>query len=365
MTSPMKKNIDHHLLRPLDRRRTLTADRKAILRALEQLDDKTLGSAVLPSISKVVENARLSDSQGFWKDPAYARKQVVLAEALYKSRRISRSEYVLFASSPVETINEERWLDGRFNDELREITLELEAIDKESGLLPDQYWPKGQAPDEFRSRYNALHGQYDAVIEQHFTVALREFGLDDLADLRERSTDEFDRLRERGRRSLHHKGEDIPALKDIVVRYEEEASRAALVTTYAAGVILLGAALEGLLLIRCLRSKRKAIRIASALPRKQRPQFPDDPTRWRFETLIATCLSAGWLPRISTEYALYAPEGLADVLRNMRNFVHPGRCVREKPWSETDEREYKDAEAIYVSLRSKLLGRRSLTDTAP
>ena len=361
----MKKNIGHYLLKPLDRRKTLIADQKAIVRALEQLDDRTLGSAVLPGISKVVEDARRSGSQELWKDPSFARKQVVLSEALYKSRRISRSQYVYFASSSVETINEERWLDGKFNDELHEIKQKLEVMDKESGLLPDQYWPKDQAPDEFRSRYNALHKQYDAVIEQHFTAALKEFGVADLADLRERSPDEFDRLRERGRRSVHHKVEVIPALKDIVVRHEEEASRAASATAYAAGVILLGAALEGVLLIRCLRSKPKAIRTASALPKKQRPHFPDDPTKWWFETLIATCLSAGWLPRISTEYGLYDPAALADLLRNMRNLAHPGRCVRERPWSETDERDYKDAEAIYLALRSKLLGRRSLTDTAP
>ena len=194
----------------------------------------------------------------------------MLSEALYLSRRISRSEYVYFASSPVETINEECWLDGQFNDELHEIKQEIEAIDKEVALLPDQYWPKGQAPDEFRDRYNDLEGQYSAVIERHFMAALREFGLDDLANLRERSPEEFDRLRERGRRSLHHKGEDIPALKDIVVRHEEEASRTASAKAYTAGIILLGAGLEGLLLIRCLRSKRMAIRTASALPKKQR-----------------------------------------------------------------------------------------------
>jgi hypothetical protein len=339
------------------------ADQKAIVSALERLDDRTLGNAVLPEIAKATQEVR--GSQGSLNDPAYIKKQVVLTEALYLSRRISRSEYVYFASSPIETINEECQLDGQFDDELHEIKQEIEATDKESGLLPHQYWPKGQAPDEFRSRYKALEGLYSEVIERHFMAALKEFGLDDLANLRERSPDEFDRLRERGRRSLHHKGEDIPALKDIVVRHEEDASRVASAKAYTAGIILLGAALEGLLLIRCLRSKQKATRTASALSKKTRPQFPDDPTKWRFETLIATCLSAGWLPRISTQYAVYPPADLADVLRNMRNLVHPGRCAREKPWSETDERDYRDAEAIYVTLRSKLLGRRSLTDTTP
>lgn len=361
----MKKNIDHYLLRPLDRRRTLMANQRAVVSALERLDDRTLGNAVLPAIAKSAKALRGNGSQRSLKDPAYIREQVVLSEALYLSRRVSLSEYVYFATSPVEMINDERWIDGQFNDELHEIRTELDAIDKESGLLPDQYWRKGQAPEGFRDRYNALQRRYSAVLERHFVAALREFGLDDLASLRERNPEEFDRLRERGRRSLHHKSEDVRALKDIVVRHEEEASRVASAKAYTAGVILLGAALEGLLLIRCLRSKRKAIRTASALPKRQRPQFPDDPSTWRLETLIATCLSAGWLPRISTAYGLYDPAALGDILRKMRNLVHPGRSVREKPWSETYERDYKDAEAIYVALRSKLLGRRSLTDTSP
>jgi len=361
----MKRNIENHLLKPLDRRRTLIANQKAIASALERLDDKALGNAVLPVIAKSAKASRQNGNQGLWKDPAYIKKQVVLSEALYLSRRISRAEYVYFASSPVETLNEERWLEGQFNNELDEIKQQIETIDKKSGLLPDQYWPKGQAPEEFRGLYNTLERQYSAVIERHFMAALREFGLDDLANLREHSLEEFDRLHERGRRSLHHKNEHIRVLKDIVVRHEEEAFRAASAKAYTAGVILIGAALEGLLLARCLRSKRKAIRTASALPKKQRPQSPDDPTKWQFDALIRICLSAGWLPRISTEYALYAPAALGDTLRKMRNLVHPGRCVREMPWSETYERDYKDAEAMYVTLRSKLLGRRSLTDTAP
>jgi len=90
------------------------------------------------------------------------------------------------------------------------------------------------------------------VIESHFIAALRDFGLDDLADLCESDTEEFDRLRERGRRSVFHKVERIRVLKDVVVRHEEEASRAASAKAYAAGVILIGAALEGLLLLTAL-----------------------------------------------------------------------------------------------------------------
>ncbi len=358
-------SIKRHLLRPLDRRRRLIANQKVIVTALERLDDRAFGNSALPKFVSSAKSLRKDKGQGFYKDPVYVQNQVLLSKALYLSRRISRSQYVVFASMPVETLNEERLFDGKLDNELHEIREQIDALDKESGLPPDHYWPKGQAPEEFQNRYDVLETQYTAVVESHFIAALREFGLDDLADLRKSDTEEFDRLRERGRRSLFHKDEHVRVLKDIVVRHEEEASRAASAKAYTAGVILIGAALEGLLLIRCLRSKQKATRTAGTLPKRQRPLPSDDPSKWRFEALINTCLSAGWLPRISTEYAQYAPAALADILRNMRNFVHPGRCMRESPWSETDERDYKDAEAIYVALRSKLLGRRSLTDTAP
>lgn len=358
-------NIKSGLLSPLDRRKTLIANQKSISRALERLDARAFGTAALPIAAESAKSSRKDLGKGFYRQPVHVRKQVSLSKALYLSRRVSRPQYVCFASMAVEMLNEERWLNGQFGNELHEIEQQISTLDQESGLLPDQYWPKGQAPKEFQNRYDALETQYSAVIECHFIAALREFGLDDLADLRESNKEEFDRLRERGRRSLFHKSEHVQVLKDIVIRHEEEAFRAASAKAYTAGVILIGAALEGLLLIRCLRSKSKAIRTAGTLPRRRRPYSPDDPSKWTFETLIGVCLSAGWLPRISTEYVQYAPDALADILREMRNLVHPGRFVRERPWLETDERDYKDAEAIYVTLRSKLLGRRSLTDTAP
>lgn len=155
-------NIKHYLLRPLDRRKTLIANQKAIVRALERLDDRAFGNAVLPVAAKSAKSSRKDGGQGFYKNPAYIQEQVVLSKALYLSRRISRSEYVCFASTPVETLNEERWLDGQFENELHKIKQQINAVDKESGLLPDQYWPKGHSPEEFQNRYNALETQYSA-----------------------------------------------------------------------------------------------------------------------------------------------------------------------------------------------------------
>lgn len=361
-TSHLKTSVDRFLLRPLRKRTSLAADQKAVAKALDRLDDRALGTAVLRNSSKAAKAARDNAGAESWRDPEVVRTQIVLSIALYESRRVSYPLYVYFAVAPVESINEQRWLDGNFNDELNQIVQKIKEIELEGGLRQNQYWPKNGVPERFRARYNLLNDQYGAVLDRHFLQALREFGLDELADLRERDQKEFDRLRERGRRAVHHADELYDALKDIVVRNEEEASRTASVRAYSAAIVMLGACLEGLLLIRCLKSKTKAVRVAKKLPRNKRPQDPADPTKWWFENLINVCVLAGWMPRISTKYGHYDAANLGDILREMRNLTHPGKCAREMPWSETSERDYDDAKAIYVALRSKLLGRKTFTD---
>ncbi|HKH46862.1 MAG TPA: hypothetical protein VKM72_19560 [Thermoanaerobaculia bacterium] len=194
---------------------------------------------------------------------------------------ISRQEYVLFAAIPVEGVHEGRIMDGRYDDDLQPILKSMREVEAAYGLSEEEYWPVGEAPEE----YERLRYQYSSVLDSHFALTLREFGLDDLAGLHERDREEFDRFRERGRRSVFHQDELVPALRDIVVRYEEDARRAASAKAYSAAVTLLGAGVEGLLLIRCLRSKHKACRIAQELPNRKRPRCAEDLTKWTFDNL--------------------------------------------------------------------------------
>jgi hypothetical protein len=150
---------------------------------------------------------------------------------------------------------------------------------------------------------------------------------------------------------------------DVVIRCEYDATRAASAKAYLAAVTSLGAGLEALLLLRCLGSPHKARKIAEGLARGRRRRFPIDLTKWTFNQLIDVCLGAGWLPPVESELATYSPADLANILRLMRNYVHPGRQVRERPWVEVDERDYKDADAIYLILLSAF-GRVSPTRSA-
>jgi|SRR3954463_11395518 len=345
----MDKELRRYFLRPLARRQH-SSDRKALVAALERLDSRSLGEDLLSQLQDVIAEMGKDRKSSIREDPVAVAKSVTLTRVLYMSRRISTQEYVLLAVSPIEWVHSDRITDGYYDSDLEPISKAIDKIREAHGLRGGEFWLKGEGPKE----YEQLNRQYEAIIDKHFIKTLSEFGLNDLADLREKDPEEFNRLRERGRRSVFHKDELVPALRDIVMRYEEDARKAASAKAYSAAVTLLGAGVEGLLLLRCLRSKKKACRIAQELPRKQRPRSPEDPTTWFFDNLIEVCLKAGWLPPVSTELAKYDSAGLAHLLKLMRNHVHPGRYVRERPWIETDEQDYQDAEAIYLVLLSTL-----------
>jgi len=350
--SSVDKEVKRILLKPMVQRRKGVTDQKELDAALDRLDDRALAEGFLPEIIERLAAARSDKDSKSWKDPDAAREKVSAAWALFASRRISRAEYVYYAAHPVEMIHDSRWTDGDY-EELLPIAQAIDAVQEKHGLQPEEYWKIGEGPEQ----YNKLSNEYSTVLGKRFVKTLREFELGDLADLLEADPDEFARLRERGRRSIFHREEITHALRDIVVRYEEDARRAASVGAYSAAVTLLGAGIEGLLVLRCLRSPKKSARIARNLPNKKPPRFLDDPTTWNFEILIETCLAAGWLSPVSTSVAKYKTATLAHILRRMRNNVHPGRHVRERPWVEINEDDYKDSQAIYDTLRIAVLSR--------
>ncbi len=253
------------ILKPLVRRRPNTADRKALISAFERIDDLAIGGALLKQLQDVVKDLQQPKSSRGMFDIDSAKKQIALASALYQSRQISREEFVFFSVFPVDRIFDERMFDGVYDDKFGHINEALDKIRKEYGLKDDEDWNVGEGPAE----YTILNKKWEAVWNKLFLKCLREFGLDDFAYLIRTNRDKFNELRERGRRALSHRDELSLVVEDIVIRYEEDAKRAAKAKAYVAAVVSLGAGLEGLLLLRCLRSKHKAISVAKKVATRQ------------------------------------------------------------------------------------------------
>ena len=344
------QGLRRFILKPMVRRTSLEHGAEALAQSLSRLAQRAYAGDMLSQLKDVVTSRQEPKQKNRWKNHNFAFDLVQLAKALFLAGRISRAEFVYYSMSAVEGVHEGRWFDGHYKADLDPISDQLDDIERRHGLKKDEFWTRSSAPSDHR----ALSQRYEETLASKFGALLREFDLHELALTWENDRPEINRLRERGRRSVHHPNETAAALMDVVVRYEIDATRAASAQAYTAAITLLGAGLEGLLLLRCLKSPRKAERVSASLPRRLRPRDPKAPTKWTFETLIETNLAAGWLPVVSISVAELNPAALAHALRSMRNNVHPGRFVTNRPWSEADEGEYLDAKAIYVALLSAM-----------
>ena len=218
-------------LKPLNRRLKDSFDRKALNDALIKLEERAIGEHLFDEIRSDI-NSKSRKNTDKWNDPEEVKKTVTVAKIMYTSRRISIDKYVFFAVFPVEAYHEKR-----MDIELDPINQKIDEIQKKHGLEEDEYWQIGEGPKEYINLIKKWEDIYDSL----FLKTLKEFDLDDLADMILNDTNRFEQLRERGRRAVFHSNETIPIIKDIVVRFEEDARRAASVKAYSAAVLSLGA----------------------------------------------------------------------------------------------------------------------------
>jgi hypothetical protein len=155
---------------------------------------------------------------------------------------------------------------------------------------------------------------------------------------------------ELGRRWVFERGDHLGAVFNLLEIYESEAQRSANAKAYYAAVTMLGSAAEAHLLLECLRQRRKAMAAAKRLPSGKRPASPD-PLKWTLANLVSIAKEAGWLPSIDDGEIVHIVEGWVHRLRGMRNLLHPGRHILEKPHVTIGHQQWFDAESAYTTLR--------------
>jgi hypothetical protein len=334
----------------------------SLLTALTRLDERAVAEAALHSLGKELGSNTLIKKLNSKKSPTDVKQLLELTKALYSSRRFSRVQYVFHVSAIIEDVHMDRESSGAYDIQLNPITQAMNRIKKRHGLRKHQYFKTAEAPSD----YIDLDKKYNNILDENFVALLREYGFDDLADLVHNNSEEYYRLRERGRRNLIDASELQFALRDLVIKYETDAKKAADAGAYYAAIALLGAGIEGLLLLRCLGSKRKALVAASTLPRRLKTRAHQPITTWTFEILIEVCSNAGWLAKIKITDVTYLSAGIAHYLRNLRNLLHPAKHAQISPWTELERRDFEDADAMYTILLNTLsYGDRLKQNVAP
>lgn len=259
-------NVRRMLLKPLTKRRVAPAAQGKLDAALRDFTDQALAGALLPNLVAKYRARAGSKPAEIWKDPAATLERVELALALYRARRMSLQQYVFNVAHAVESFQDNRIHERSFPI-LEHISKKMRDVERSHGLSKDEYWHQSEAPPE----YQTLANQWNAVEDVLLQEAFDEFEGGIAAELFRSNRAEFDRLRERGRRTFFHADEVRHAIVDAVIRYENEAEQCAGLNAFSGAITLLGAALEGLLLLRCLQQKNKATEAAKQLPKQLRP----------------------------------------------------------------------------------------------
>ncbi|HDO7949935.1 TPA: hypothetical protein P5J41_002497, partial [Legionella pneumophila] len=277
--------------------------------------------------------------------------QLYLEQVLlqYKTHHICEEVYSYMSLHFIEMHHDELWDKGEYNHLLNPISEKMRQIERKYGLTENQYWRLKDSPQE----YQTLANKYSKILDQKLIDLLKKFHLADLAYLAKHNRKKFDELRERGRRIIHNQHQTTEAvLHDSIINYENEAINAANSGAYLAAIVSLAAALEGLLILVCMHKRPLAIDAYKKIGKTFKTRFDDElnPQTWKFNALIEVCDKANFFTPIKTEFVVLKSRDLANMLRQMRNFIHPAKRINNMPWSNSTKSNYSFYKNVYISL---------------
>jgi hypothetical protein len=347
MTSIKSSLLNHIRLRRRKTRRN--GDPRIAVQQLDAVADARLLGAEL---AKELKSLATEERKAVTPEER-ARIQVAVVTKLYEGGRLSYEEHAFLAVRPVISVFEDRWLDDAYSAEVAPLNRRMEDLACLSFNEESERWLSEASARE----YAKLEAEVEAILNRKEVEVLHEFGLTELADLREHQPEVYQRVIERGRRASFHPEAQVHALRDAIATMQEEAELAGTAGAYSLGAAAYGAAIEGMLALRCMRAPRKSRKLATAISAKKQPPSP---LRWSFDLLIDVCEAAGWLPRFATEEIGHSTAGWAHYLRELRNRIHPTRTVREHPWVTLGQRDFETARAVHDIVVAALRNRRSL-----
>jgi len=245
----------------------------------------------------------------------------------------------------VERVHQKRWFAGLYDSDLTDIRERIDAIRQREGLDDGEDWRIGQGPED----WDELNEQYSQVLDVKFEEALREYGLNDIADLYDKDREKYDACREQGRRFVF---EDIPKLEQLSTlqrQFEAEAEICAKGGAYHAAAVMIGAAMETALLFACLERREDALIARRCLPDHEQPKKAN-PEHWTLNELAMVAVKAGWLPNFEVSEGTILSRRLVDMMRHLRNLVHPARHISDD-WDGDAKFGYINAQAAYTLLK--------------
>jgi len=216
-----------------------TKQNDPLIKALERLDSIVAGALETEEFSDQANQLKKIGEKFGKNSDAYVSAFVSLNLSLYAAGRIPYDMAYTHISWIVESIRDDRCLEGLYDDELSPINEQIDAIRDEYGLEDDEDWPQGEGPAE----YQGLISQFDAVLDQKLIEAFVEFGASEIGTEFTADKDEHYKKLENG---LHtYLGEETSDVEEplsiitLIETYEHDAELAFESGAYYAACALL------------------------------------------------------------------------------------------------------------------------------
>ncbi len=279
-----------------------------------------------------------------------AKNYLAIAQARFSAGEISEDDFAFYRRYALEhLVHESRWLNGNYEDVLGPISESIAQLQSEYGLTKDEYYPRGEGPP----KYIELNAEYERQLDKKLIEVFREFGADDLAEIFLSNKENFYAHSELGRKSIFIDNE-VDRLNELAIGYEREAKLSQEGEAYLSASIMLCAAIETRLLIKCISNEQQARKAAIELGLTNKVLKSKKPQAWKLETLIEVSAQAGWIHNVETERFIFRGKDIAHLLREVRNRVHPHVQLKKNLGLSFGREQYKDVEAAHIIIQGFL-----------
>lgn len=133
-------------------------------------------------------------------------------------------------------------------------------------------------------------------------------------------------------------------LNELIGRFDVESERCAKVRAYYAACVLQAAAFEGLLLAMCDGFLDDVETYVRTLPSYERPRGPMG--KWSLDNLIKIARGLKWLPSRRHIKGRRKIGDHVELVKELRNLVHPGKHIRDYPNVSLRKGHYSDSYTI-------------------
>jgi hypothetical protein len=133
-------------------------------------------------------------------------------------------------------------------------------------------------------------------------------------------------------------------LNELIGRFDVESERCAKVQAYYAACVLQAAAFEGLLLAMCDGLLDEVEMYVQKLPSHERPK--ERMEKWSLAQLIKIAYGLKWLPSRRHIKGKRKTGDHVQLVKELRNIIHPGKHIRDYPNVHLREGHYSDSYTI-------------------